>query len=366
MNETFDRILKIALLAPLSYIYGAVTYVRNRLFDWHILKSVSFNIPVISIGNIAVGGTGKTPHTEYIISLLSKNYKIAMLSRGYKRKTSGFVMAFNNCSPLDIGDEPYQIYQKFGDQIKVAVCESRVKGIEELLKIDPEINLVVLDDAFQHRYVKPAISIVLTEYGHPFFEDRMLPLGRLRENKFAVSKRADIVIVTKCPTDIKPVNFRLYKKHIDLFPYQKLYFSRYHYGSLEPVFPEESTYIPMFDILSEKDTLLALTGIANPIPLVKYLKRFKAVVKVMHFPDHHNFSRTDIKDIQNAYNSLKGRYKIIITTEKDAVRIANNPYFPFELKQHIFYQPINVEFITYESENFDKELLEMIKHKNSL
>lgn len=363
MKESL-RIMKEIVLTPISMIYGGVTYVRNKLFDYGILKATSFNIPVISIGNIAAGGTGKTPHTEFIISLLCSTYNVAMLSRGYKRKTSGFVMAFPNCTPYDIGDEAYQIYQKFGDRIKVAVCESRVKGINKLLEIDSKINLIVLDDAFQHRYVRPSLSIVLTEYSHPFYDDKMLPLGRLRESKHSIKERADAVIITKCPEDIKPVDFRIFKKRLSLFSYQKLYFSKYTYGSLNPVFPDASKYIPMLEIFTEKDTILAITGIANPIPLIKHLKQYKPTVKVMHFPDHHNFSRNDINDIVEVYNTLKGRYKIIITTEKDAVRIANNPYFPYELKQHIFYQPINVEFLPYDTESFNEWLSKRIEGKD--
>ena len=362
--KEYLRITKEIILTPLSWIYGAIMYIRNKMFDLNILKSEKFDIPVISIGNIAAGGTGKTPHTEYVISLLCDRYHVAMLSRGYKRKTSGFVMAFNNCTPYDIGDEAYQIFQKFGNRIKVAVCESRVEGIKKLLEIDSDINLIVLDDAFQHRYVKPSVSIVLTEYNHPFYDDKLLPLGRLRESKHSIKERADIVIITKCTDDIKPVDFRIFKKHLNLFSYQKLYFSKYRYDSLLPVFPESSTYIPMMNIFTKSDIILAVTGIANPIPLVKYLKTYKAVVKVMHFSDHHEFSRADINGIQDVYNKLKGRYKIIVTTEKDAVRIANNPYFPHLLKQHIFYQPINVEFLAYSSENFDDELIKKIESKN--
>ena len=362
--EELLRIIKKIVLVPLSYVYGAVTFTRNKLFDWKILKSVSFNIPVISIGNIAVGGTGKTPHTEYVISLLSDKYNTAVLSRGYKRKTSGFILAFPNCTPSDIGDEPYQIYQKFGSKIKVAVCGNRVKGICELQRIDPSINLIILDDAFQHRYVNPKVSIALSEFNKPFFEDRLLPVGRLRESSNSIRERADIVVMTKCPDDIKPIKYRIIKKHLNLFPYQHLFFSRYRYDNPVPVFPEESTYIPMLSILTKQDIVLAITGIANPVPLVKYLKKYDATVKIMQFSDHHNFSRTDMKNIQEAYKSLKGRYKIMITTEKDAVRMATNPYFPYELKQHIFYQPITVEFINNENEDFDSELIKMIENKN--
>ena len=217
-----------------------------------------------------------------------------------------------------------------------------------------------MDDAFQHRFVKPKVSIVLTEYSRPLFKDKLLPLGRLRENIQAVRSRAEIVVVTKCPEDVKPVQFRLFKKELDLFPYQGLFFSKFSYGNLVPVFPEESTYIPYLDIFTPQDIILAVTGIANPRPLVKYLKGFQAQIRVMHYPDHHYFSRTDIDDIVSTFRSLKGRYKILMTTEKDAVRIANSPYFPFELKKHIFYQPVSVEFLSYESENFDDALMKAI------
>ena len=262
-----------------------------------------------------------------------------------------------------MGGEPYQIYQKFRNDIQVAVCEKRVNGIKQLLIEHPEINLILLDDAFQHRYVKPSLSIVLTEYNRPFYNDRLLPLGRLRESVQSVRNRADFVIVTKCPDSITPLDLLLFKKNLDLFPYQKLFFSKFNYGSLAPVFPDASRYIPVLDVLTGKDTILTITGIANPLPLIKFLKSFDAVVKIMQYPDHHVFSRDDICDIEKTFSALHGRYKFIMTTEKDAVRIANNPYFPTELKQHIFYQPVNVEFIQSGKEDFDIELRSAVAHK---
>lgn len=358
-NDIESRTKKI-VLTPLSFLYGAIVYVRNKLFDWNILKSVQFNIPVVSIGNIVAGGSGKTPHTEYIIAALCNTYNIGVISRGYKRKTTGFVAASPHSTPIDIGDEPYQIYKKFENRIKVAVCESRVEGIRKLREIAPSINLILLDDAFQHRYVKPSLSIVLTEFERPFFSDRLLPLGRLRESAQSVRERADFIIVTKCTEQIKPVDFRLYKKQLDLFPFQKLFFSKFEYGSPVPVFPEEAFRILHLANLMSRDTILTIAGIANPLPLVKYLKSFHATVKIMQFPDHHSFTRTDMLDIAHTFNKLKGDFKIIITTEKDAVRISNNPYFPHELKSCIFYQPIHVSFIDG-NENFDIELRNALK-----
>ena len=347
------------MLLPLSKIYGFAVGVRNLMFKWHILKQREFPVPVVVVGNISAGGTGKTPHTEYVIDLLRYKYHIGMLSRGYKRKTKGFVLATSRSTPLDIGDEPYQIYQKFGRDISVAVCEDRCTGIEELLRLDPRINLIVLDDAFQHRYVKPTVSIVLTEFNNPVFFDKLLPLGRLREPAKAIY-RADMVVVTKCPPQLKAIEYRIFKNNLKLFPYQKLFFSRFNYTSLRPLFPDIRKDAPHMSWLGPDDTVLVLSGIANPKPLVRYLKGFKALIKVKVFPDHHNFNRKDLDAITKRFNELEGKQKIIVTTEKDAVRLINNPYFPHQLKPHIFYQPVDVTFDPMNVDSFDLELQKML------
>lgn len=347
------------MLLPLSKIYGFAVGVRNLMFKWHILKQREFPVPVVVVGNISAGGTGKTPHTEYVIDLLRYKYHIGMLSRGYKRKTKGFVLATSRSTPLDIGDEPYQIYQKFGRDISVAVCEDRCTGIEELLRLDPRINLIVLDDAFQHRYVKPTVSIVLTEFNNPVFFDKLLPLGRLREPAKAIY-RADMVVVTKCPTQLKAIEYRIFKNNLKLFPYQKLFFSRFNYTSLRPLFPDIRKDAPHMSWLGPDDTVLVLSGIANPKPLVRYLKGFKASIKVKVFPDHHNFNRKDLDAITKRFNELEGKQKIIVTTEKDAVRLINNPYFPHQLKPYIFYQPVDVTFDPMNVDSFDLELQKML------
>lgn len=329
------------------------------MFKWHILKQREFPVPVVVVGNISAGGTGKTPHTEYVIDLLRYKYHIGMLSRGYKRKTKGFVLATSRSTPLDIGDEPYQIYQKFGRDISVAVCEDRCTGIEELLRLDPRINLIVLDDAFQHRYVKPTVSIVLTEFNNPVFFDKLLPLGRLREPAKAIY-RADMVVVTKCPPQLKAIEYRIFKNNLKLFPYQKLFFSRFNYTSLRPLFPDIRKDAPHMSWLGPDDTVLVLSGIANPKPLVRYLKGFKASIKVKVFPDHHNFNRKDLDAITKRFNDLEGKQKIIVTTEKDAVRLINNPYFPHQLKPYIFYQPVDVTFDPMNVDSFDLELQKML------
>lgn len=326
--------------------------VRNRLYDAGIKRQVQFDVPVLVVGNIAMGGTGKTPHVEHLLHEMMDTRHIGVLSRGYKRATQGFVLASRRSRPEDIGDESYQIYRKFGPGVTVAVCESRVEGITRMLEIDPKIELIILDDAFQHRAVKPTTAIVLTEYNRPAFEDHLLPYGRLRESMSAMS-RADIVVVTKCPDDMKPMEYRIFKEKLRLFPFQKLYFSRYSYGHLVPVFSEDAQRVPALDDLMPGDAILCVTGIANPRPFTRHLRTHRAVVKTRRYPDHHNFSAEDMADIEKAFDSLEGNEKIIVTTEKDAVRLLNNPYFPHQLKPHIFYIPIGVEFIdTLESGPF--------------
>ncbi len=332
------------ILKPLSWVYGAVTDVRNWMFNRNILPQEEFDVPIVSVGNLSVGGTGKTPHVEYIVGMLAMRYNIAVLSRGYKRKTKGFLLANSNSTPDSIGDEPLQIFNKFGHKVKVAVCEDRRKGIHELLKLYPEIQLIVLDDAFQHRYVKPKVSIVLMDYNRPIYEDHLLPLGRLREKAHNIS-RADMVIVTKCPEDLAPLSYRLVSKKLDLMPYQSLYFSNYTSGGLLPVFPDDDPYTVNLASLTSKDTVLLLTGIANPRGFVRHFRGYPFRKVVSHYPDHHDFSRDDLHSLLEKFNSLTGERKLILTTEKDAVRLAHNPYFPDTLKKFVFYLPIGVRIV---------------------
>ena len=327
LNKDQRKSIMDALLTPFSWGYGACVWLRNKAFDFGLLPQEEFEIPVVSVGNITVGGTGKTPHVEYIIEALYRRYHVAVLSRGYKRKTKGFILASNNMSPRDIGDEPYQIYRKYSGLITLAVCESRRKGIHELLRIDPKINLILLDDGFQHRYVKPKVNILLLDYNRMPFEDKLMPLGQLREPVESVS-RCDMVVVTKCPVDLAPMEIRMFKQQLNLLNYQKLFFSTIRYGEPVPVFPVQSQELTSLQWLHEDDAVLCLTGIATPKPLVRYLRQFAAQVKVMHFDDHHFFTRRDFGDIFKVYKSLTGKREFIITTEKDAVRILNNPYYP--------------------------------------
>lgn len=340
MKPYWDKILT-AVLTPASWLYGTGVWVRNKIYDAGLIKEHEFDIPVISVGNLTVGGTGKTPHVEYIASRLADRYRIAVLSRGYKRKTKGFVLANANSSPDQIGDEPMQIYKRLGDRIKVAVCEDRKTGIRNLRQAYPDINMIILDDAFQHRKVKAKLSVLLIDYNRPLDSDNLLPLGRLREPGHA-KYRADMLVVTKCPDLMNPIDYRMVSTELDLLSFQKLYFSSYEYGSIKPVFPDDAPYSLHLSHLYEEDSVLLLTGIAYPRMFVKYFKRYPFNVRILRFPDHHQFSRRDIRHINRYFENMEGRRKIILTTEKDAVRIAYNPYFPQELKPYIFYLPIEV------------------------
>ena len=348
------------LLYPISRLYGVGIAARNKMFEYGMLKQQEFDVPIVVVGNIAMGGTGKTPHVEYIVESFLGRYNIGVLSRGYKRATKGFVLATPQSRPEDIGDESYQIYRKFGPDITVAVCEKRSEGIRKMREINPKLDMIILDDAFQHRYVKPSASVILTEYNRPVFMDKLLPYGRLREPARALN-RADIVVVTKCPPDMKAMDYRIFEENLKLFPYQKLYFSRYNYGHLVPIFPEEAHDIPALAHQNADTSILVVTGVANPKPFVRFLRRHKAKVKLKRFTDHHNFTSSDMEEIARLYDELQGKNKFIITTEKDAVRILNNPYFPHRLKKSIFYVPIKVEFIDRGEPDFTSGLEKTIR-----
>jgi tetraacyldisaccharide 4'-kinase len=359
LNKDQRKSIMDALLTPFSWGYGAGVWLRNTAFNLGVLPQEEFDVPVVSVGNITVGGTGKTPHVEYIIEALYRRYHIAVLSRGYKRKTKGFILASNNMTPRDIGDEPYQIFRKYGGLITLAVCEKRRKGIRELLRIDPDINLILLDDGFQHRYVVPKVNIILVDYNRPPYEDRLMPLGTLREPAERML-RSDIVVVTKCPTDLTAMDIRMMKKNLDLFPSQSLFFSNIRYADPVPVFPVQSPQLTSLQWLRDDDAVLCLTGIATPKPLVRYLRQFSTRVKVMHFDDHQFFTRSDFSDIFKVFNGLEGKRKFIITTEKDAVRILNNPYYPPMMRNCIYYIPMRVGFLEMEGPNFIEDLVNKI------
>lgn len=352
ISPYIDKLLTYAL-TPAKWGYGAGVWLHNWIYDAKIKKQKVFDVPVISVGNLTVGGTGKTPHVEYIVSKLADKYNIAVLSRGYKRKTSGFILASPFSTPEQIGDEPYQIYRKFGDKVKVAVCKNRKKGIERILKLFPDTNLVILDDAYQYRSIKPLISVLLLDHHRPIDNDSLLPLGRLREPRHA-TERADMIVITKCPSHMSPLDFRTYSKTVNCLRFQKLFFSSITYKEIQPVFPDNSPYSISLEALTENDSVLLVTGIAYPRSFVTYFKSFPFKVRVMRFPDHHNFTKQDLKKIRDYYASMDGKRKIIVTTEKDSVRLLHNPYFPYRLKPYVFYLPINITMHT----GIDGDILE--------
>ena len=351
-------------LLALSWFYGLGVGFRNLLFEMGVLKSRSFNTPVISVGKITVGGTGKTPHVEYLIRLLKDKMNVAVLSRGYKRKSSGYVLSDKDTPMHMIGDEPYQIKQKFPD-VTVAVDKKRTRGIANLTEKGSGLNVdvILLDDAFQHRYVKPGINILLVDYHRLVVYDRLLPAGRLREPVRA-KDRADIVIITKCPKDLKPMEFRVITKAMKLYPYQQLYFSSHEYDAPKAVFPASAglDQLDSLDNLTGKNIML-LTGIASPEQLMHDLQELKSQITPLTFADHHNFTKKDVANINNTFASMP-ESKIILTTEKDATRLMAIEGLSDEVKSNLFMLPMHVVIMQDQEEEFTNKILGYV-YKNS-
>lgn len=329
------------ILFPFAVLYGFITSIRNFLFDKGILKSTSFDIPVIAVGNLSVGGTGKTPQIEYLIRLLSDRYKVATLSRGYKRKSEGFVLASSSSNAEILGDEPFQFYQKFPN-IQVAVDADRTNGILQLLSQNEKPQVILLDDAYQHRKVKAGFYILLSSYDDLYADDFMLPTGNLRESRSGAN-RANIVIVTKCPKDLSDETQAQIRLKLKLTCSQQIYFTFIDYDDF---IYGENKKVAVNEIKEESKLLLA--GIAKPTPFFDYLKNEKD--ECLTFPDHHNFSDTDLELIQS-----KAQNKKIITTEKDYVRLKDS-----KLASQLYYLPIKSTFINNE-QNFDATILEYVK-----
>ncbi len=331
------------ILFPFSILYGFITSIRNFLFDNDIMKSYSFDVPIIAVGNLSVGGTGKTPQIEYLIRLLSPKYKVATLSRGYKRKSEGFVLADSTSNAEILGDEPFQFYQKFKN-IQVAVDANRKNGIEQLLSQSTKPDIILLDDAFQHRKVKAGFYILLTSYGDLYSDDFMLPTGNLRESRRG-AKRADLVIVTKCPPNLSIDEQNKIKGKLNLVSNQELFFSYIDYNDS---ISSEDKSIKVSEIMNSDKLLLA--GIAKPEPFFRHLESQNDEKFV--FPDHHHFTENDLLEIKN-----KAQNNIIITTEKDFVRLKGK--LP---KEQLFYLAIRSSFI-FNSEIFDKTILDYVQSK---
>ncbi|HVM89184.1 MAG TPA: tetraacyldisaccharide 4'-kinase [Puia sp.] len=351
MNLNFPLLKPIRiLLFPLSFVYGMIIYIRNWLYDKQIIEATSFNLPIICIGNLAVGGTGKSPMVEYLIRSLKNDFEIAVLSRGYKRRTRGYALASENSTALDIGDEPMQFHIKFPD-LAVAVGEERIVAVPQLLHDRPGTEAILLDDAFQHRSIKAGLNIMLTDYNNLFTRDWFLPTGDLRDAKKSY-KRSDIIVVTKCKPDITPKEKLKIIKEISPLETQTVFFSTIQYGKAYHII-NKNTYL-----INQKTEVLLVTGIANPEQLKKYLLDNSSVYYELSYSDHHIFTIDDLKEITRKFNQIKARNKIILTTEKDAVRLVK---FQHELDKLPFYVlPIEPEFLFGEQENFISTIKDFI------
>lgn len=342
------------ILLPISWLYGLGVWVRNKMFDWKILKSQSFELPIICIGNLTVGGTGKTPHTEYLIKLLKKDYQLAVISRGYKRKTKGYILADSNSTAEIIGDEPCQMKSKF-PEISVAVDEKRCHAIETIIASEQKTDVILLDDAFQHRYVKAGLNILLTRYDRLFVNDALLPAGRLREHKNE-KDRADIIIITKCPLDMNPIDYRIKINEIRPYPYQQVYFTIFQYGELKHITDEG-----LKRKIGSKDQIMILTGIANPEQMHAYIQKKSGKTETMTFPDHHNFTKEDIAEIINRYGQTEGNDKYIVTTEKDATRLRLYRQELGNLFDKIYVLPVEVKFLLNQEEKFNQKIKDYVR-----
>mgnify|MGYP003295306825 CR=1 FL=1 len=343
-------------LYPLALMYGLAVHLRNKCFDWGILKQNRYTLPIICIGNLTVGGTGKTPHTEYLIRLLSRQGKVAVLSRGYKRQTQGFVLADAHTSMPDIGDEPYQMKQKFPD-ITVAVDANRREGIEKLMPLHPDV--ILLDDAYQHRYVKAGLNLLLTDYNRLMTRDHMLPAGRLRE-PLCGKRRADILIVTKCPATIPAIECDAIRKELKPLPHQQVFFSAFEYGLLQSIFQAQES-CSVTDI-QPHDQVLLLTGIANPEPLRQHLQKRTENIIPLEFPDHYTFSKKDLLNICTAYHALpQSGKRWIITTEKDATRLSALQDIDAEVARNIWALPIEVKILEGKEQEFNNRICKELK-----
>lgn len=338
---------------PFALIYWVITSIRNFLYYVGIFKSQRFPFPIICIGNLTVGGTGKTPHTEYLISLLKDDYKVATLSRGYGRQTKGFKIATAEDTAKTIGDEPFQMFSKF-KRLIVSVDEKRVRGIENLLKQEKSPEVIIMDDAFQHRKVKADLNILLSEYEKPYFKDYIMPLGRLREARLG-AQRADIIIISKCPRNLTPLEMRSFTADLNLKPYQKVFYSYVSYSALKPL--NEIAKQKKLDYSGLKNLDVCLTtAIANPKPLKEFISEKNHQVDFLKYPDHYYFRKKDYELISKKFTNLT-KEKVLLVTEKDATKLdlAKLEKFP------IYAIPIEIKFHPTTNNNIDEEILNYVR-----
>ncbi len=343
-----DILIRI-LFFPLAILYGFGVGLRNLFYRLGILRSVRFDLPVISVGNLSVGGAGKSPHIEYLIRWLDQFIDVAVLSRGYGRNTSGYRPVTVIDTAEMVGDEPLQFKRKF-PEVPICVSESRALGVPELVKRNPETQCVLLDDAFQHLAVTPGLNILLTEFAHPFTRDWLIPSGRLRESRYGY-RRADIIVVTKCPPEMTPLQRQKMVLEIDPFPRQHIFFSRYRYAN-----PYDLLRPDIRRPLDLDTDVLLLSGIANTDYLLQYLATAVKSAQTLEFEDHHFFKEDELNDMLRRFNRLPGRNKIILTTEKDAMRLELHRDFFWKNELPVFVLPVEVTFCDDDETGFQEEV----------
>ncbi len=344
------------LVAPFTLLYGSILYIRNLCYNKGLLTETFFELPIINVGNLAFGGTGKTPHIEYLIHLLKNNYKVAILSRGYKRKTIGYFFANNESTAAEIGDEPLQIKQKFKNEIDLAVSENRVIGVPNLLFDAPETDIILLDDAFQHRAIKAGLNILLTDYHNLFTQDYLTPSGTLREYR-AGFKRADIIIVTKCEADLTENAKQKIIAEIKPLAHQIVYFSYQKFSALVHFY--NNTILPIHEI--RKTDLLLFSGIAKATSFENYLQsNSNTIIDAWQFGDHHNFTTEEITKLLAVFDSNSSTNKIIVSTEKDSMRLMTDEFKALLLNYPIYYLPLEIAFFENDKTNFNKQILNYV------
>lgn len=340
------------LLLPFAILFWLAVVIRNWMYDKNILKSTSFGLPLICVGNLSVGGTGKSPMVEYLVLHLKNRFKVATLSRGYKRKTKGYALANDATTAIDIGDEPMQFHLKFPD-VPVAVGEERLDAIPQLLHDKPNVQAIILDDAFQHRVVRAGLNILLTDYSNLFTRDFFLPTGDLRDQRKSY-KRAQLIVITKCKHDLSQEERKKIIKEIKPLPYQKVFFTTISYGTPYHITRHD------FRMIDAKTEVLLVSGIANPKPLKKYLEEHVEIYYMMAYNDHHIFSITDWKDIKKRFENISAENKMILTTEKDAMRLLK---FKSEMDSMPFYVlPIEHKFLFQQENEFNEEVIHFIQN----
>lgn len=344
------------ILYPLSVLWRLITDFRNFLYNSKLLKSYRFDVPVICIGNITVGGTGKTPHSEYLINLLGKKSNIALLSRGYMRRTKGFRFAVEGSGIADIGDEPLQISRKFPD-ITVAVDGNRVRGVKKILAVKPETEVIILDDGYQHRSISPGLSILLSDFSRPILKDHLLPYGNLRESPGNID-RSDVIIITKTPENISDAERKISESGLGRLSGQKVFFTTLRYRDPVPVFDQTTPDSLTFN--RPESGIVLVTGIADPKPLYDHIR--KCCKEIIHLPfgDHHNFTLRDIERIINARDSLGTEKKYVLTTEKDAVRLRELPFIVEPLATSMYYIPAEIRFLNDKEEEFNNLIFDYV------